>query len=346
MQLRPQRTSRKRRAVSLNERIDCERIVCDRIVCVIVTHDRPECLETALSKVLSQTRRPDCVIVVDNGNKPRTAETVAKFPEVRHVASHRNLGGAGGFALAVMLAMVEGADWIWTMDDDGFPASPACLASLREAADEHRATVVGPMILDDRDQTKLAFPFRIGTRYRFTVADVEGIQVFPNIAYLFNGILFHASVFERVGLPDIRLFFRGDELDLLARMRIGGETIVTTTSARFCHPASTAEIHPLMSGPAPAVVPETPIKQFYLFRHRGYIFVRRRMLGYFLGDFLRYGWFFLIHRNGDTQGFARWARSTLAGASGRLRPYEPEAQHRAPMPLSQSNSETAKTPSP
>jgi hypothetical protein len=74
--------------------------------------------------------------------------------------------------------------------------------------------------------------------------------------------------------------------------------------------------------------------------------VRRRMLSYFLGDFLRYGWFFLIHRNGDTQGFARWARSTLAGASGRLRPYEPEAQHRAPMPLSQSNSETAKTPSP
>src|SRR4051795_7616899 len=110
MQLRPQGTLRKRRAVSLNERIDCERIVC-----VVVTHDRPECLETALSKVLSQTRRPDCVIVVDNGNKPRTAETVAKFPEVRHVASHRNLGGAGGFALAIMLAMVEGADWIWTM---------------------------------------------------------------------------------------------------------------------------------------------------------------------------------------------------------------------------------------
>src|SRR3954464_14796795 len=120
MHHRPQRISRKRPDVSPDE----------RIVCVVVTHDRPECLETALSKVLSQTRRPDCVIVVDNGNKPRTAETVAKFPEVRHVASHRNLGGAGGFALAVMLAMVEGADWIWTMDDDGFPAAPTCLASL------------------------------------------------------------------------------------------------------------------------------------------------------------------------------------------------------------------------
>src|SRR3954451_899258 len=139
MHHRPQRILPKRRAVSLNERI-----VDERIVCVVVTHDRPECLETALSKVLSQTRRPDRVIVVDNGNKPQTAEVVAKFPEVRHVASQRNLGGAGGFALAVMLAMVEGADWIWTMDDDGFPAGPGCLANLREAADEYRATVVGP----------------------------------------------------------------------------------------------------------------------------------------------------------------------------------------------------------
>jgi rhamnopyranosyl-N-acetylglucosaminyl-diphospho-decaprenol beta-1,3/1,4-galactofuranosyltransferase len=211
------------------------------------------------------------------------------------------------------------------------------------------------MILDYRDQSKLAFPFRIGTRYRFNVADVEGIQSFPNIAYLFNGILFHAPVFERVGLPDIRLFFRGDELDLLARMRISGERIVTTTSARFCHPASTAEIHPFLSGLAHAVVPETPIKQFYLFRNRGYIFPRRRMLGYFLGDFLRYGWFFLIHKHGDIKGFAYWARSTLAGASGRLRPFappaerradfsstagSPEAQHHVPLANSQTGSKT------
>ena len=323
----------------------------ERIVCVVVTHDRPECLEHALRNVLAQTRRPDRVIVVDNGSKPQTRSAAAKFPEVRHVASQRNLGGAGGFALAIMLAMAEGADWIWTMDDDGFPATPTCLAGLCEAAREHKATVVGPMILDDRDGTKLAFPFRVGTRYRFSVAEVEDAQVFPGLAYLFNGILFHASVFERVGLPDIRLFFRGDELDLLARMRISGEPIVTTTLARFCHPASTAEIHPFMSGLAHAVVPETPIKQFYLFRNRGYIFLRRRMLGYFLGDFLRYGWFFLIHRKGDLQGFSHWARSTLAGASGRLRPYVPpadglELQKQAPAGRPRSSSETVGTPLP
>jgi hypothetical protein len=98
-------------------------------------------------------------------------------------------------------------------------------------------------------------------------------------------------------------------------------------------------------------------------------------LGYFLGDFLRYGWFFLVHRNGDLKGFAHWARSTLAGASGRLRPYVPpverraasssksafgssgmgpypaaadgpESQHCAPMPRSGSGSETAKAPFP
>jgi rhamnopyranosyl-N-acetylglucosaminyl-diphospho-decaprenol beta-1,3/1,4-galactofuranosyltransferase len=227
-----------------------------------------------------------------------------------------------------MLAMAEGADWIWTMDDDGFPADPNCLANLREAADAHRANVVGPVVLDHHDQSKLAFPFRISMRYRFSVAELGNIQVFPNIAYLFNGVLFQASVFERVGLPDIRLFFQGDEVDLLARIKMNGERVVTTTTARFCHPPSTPQIHPFMSGLAHAVVPETPIKQFYLFRNRGYVFPRRGMLGYFLGDFLRYGWFFLIHKRGDVAGFSHWARWTLAGASGRLRPYKPPAEMR------------------
>ncbi|HYG86045.1 MAG TPA: glycosyltransferase [Azospirillum sp.] len=301
----------------------------ERIVCVVLTFDRPDCLTTALTGVLSQTRPPDSVIVVDNGNKPGTTAAVAKFPAVRHVRSRRNLGGAGGFAFAILLALAEGADWIWTMDDDGFPAAPQCLANLRAAADAHRASVVGPVVLDDRDPSRLAFPFRIGMRYRFSRAELGGIDVFPNIAYLFNGVLFHASVFERVGLPDIRLFFQGDELDLFLRMQIGGERIVTTTSAQFCHPASTAQIHPFMSGLAHAVVPETPIKQYYLFRNRGYLFPRRRMLGYFLGDFLRYGWFFLIHRRGDVAGFSHWARPTLAGARGRLLPYVQSGERKA-----------------
>lgn len=295
----------------------------ERIVCVIVTYDRPDCLETALTRVQSQSRPPDAVIVVDNGDRPGTAAVAAKFPMVRHVRSRRNLGGAGGFAFAILLALAEGADWIWTMDDDGFPADSRCLANLLASSGTHRASVVGPVVLDDRNPSRLAFPFRISLRYRFSLAEVERVDVFPGIAYLFNGVLFHTSVFERVGLPDIRLFFQGDELDLLTRMKIVGERIVTTTSARFCHPASTAQIHPFMSGLAHAVVPETPIKQYYLFRNRGYVFPRRGMMGYFLGDFLRYGWFFLIHKRGDVAGFSQWARATLAGATGRLRPYTP-----------------------
>ncbi len=301
----------------------------DRVVCVIITHNRPNDLATALGRVRSQTRRPDAVIVVDNGNEPETAAVLERYPEARHVRSRRNLGGAGGFALAILLALAEGADWIWTMDDDGFPAEPQCLVNLLAAAETHRASVVGPLVLDVADQSRLAFPFRIGLRYRFSRAELEGIEVFSGIAYLFNGVLFAAPVFQRVGLPDIRLFFQGDELDLLMRMKIEGERIVTTTSARFCHPASTAQIHPFLSGLAHAVVPETPIKQYYLFRNRGYVFPRRRMIGYFLGDFLRYGWFFLIHRRGDAAGFTRWARATLAGARGRLRPYAPPAERTA-----------------
>ncbi|KAN90292.1 UDP-galactofuranosyl transferase GlfT1, partial [Mycobacterium tuberculosis variant bovis Bz 31150] len=36
-----------------------------------------------------------------------------------YLGSRRNLGGAGGFALGMLHALAQGADWVWLADDDG-----------------------------------------------------------------------------------------------------------------------------------------------------------------------------------------------------------------------------------
>ena len=57
-------------------------------------------------------------------------EVAGRHANVDYVRSEANLGGAGGFSLAILKAVASGADWIWMMDDDAEPADPECLATL------------------------------------------------------------------------------------------------------------------------------------------------------------------------------------------------------------------------
>ncbi|MFX5615039.1 glycosyltransferase, partial [Acinetobacter baumannii] len=77
-----------------------------------------ECLQS----VLSQTRAPDHVLVVDNASTDGTGEMLKEeFPEVEVLRLPENQGGAGGFHEGIKRAYEAGYDWIWLMDDDGLP---------------------------------------------------------------------------------------------------------------------------------------------------------------------------------------------------------------------------------
>ena len=85
----------------------------ERVVAVIVTRHRPESLAQALKALAVQTRPVDSVVVVDNG-PDQPAEEVVRASGLPHtyLLSRANLGGAGGFALGMLTALAEGADWV------------------------------------------------------------------------------------------------------------------------------------------------------------------------------------------------------------------------------------------
>jgi rhamnopyranosyl-N-acetylglucosaminyl-diphospho-decaprenol beta-1,3/1,4-galactofuranosyltransferase len=141
-----------------------------------------------------------------------------------------------------------------------------------------------------------------------------------DFAHLFNGTLVPAEAFSRFGLPDYRLFLRGDEMDFLHRVLRGGGLVLTVTACAFCHPSGMPEAVPVFGGLLHAVVPPEPAKQFYFFRNRGYLLRRHRLYAQALHDLLRYGWYFLILRRGDRHGLHRWLRLMALGMHEDFRP--------------------------
>ncbi len=277
----------------------------DRVVAVVVTHRRPGLLAESLAALAGQSRRVDAVVVVDNGADEETAAVVAAADvPTTYLPSQRNLGGAGGFALGMLTALAQGADWVWCADDDGRPADGTVLATLLECAHTHDLAEVSPAVVDKADPDLLAFPLRRGLRWRRTRADFAGLDLLPGYASLFNGALFRAEALDAVGVPDYRLFLRGDETELHRRLVRSGLRFGTCLTAAYLHPEGTEEFQPILAGRLSAQYPADETKRFFTYRNRGYLMAQPGMRWLFPLELVRFSWFFLARR--DVAGLRSW----------------------------------------
>ncbi|KUH85913.1 galactofuranosyl transferase [Mycobacterium sp. GA-1999] len=292
---------------------------------VVVTHRRPDDLAKSLEAVSAQTRAPDHLIVVDNdfsdGGDQRVAELVAGQPvPTTYLGSQRNLGGAGGFALGMLHALALGADWVWLADDDGRPADSEVLGTLLECASRHGLAEVSPMVCDMTDPGRLAFPLRRGIVWRRRVEELRtdaGVDLLPGIASLFNGALFAAGTLDAVGVPDLRLFVRGDETELHRRLVRSGLPFGTCLTAVYLHPQGGDEFKPILGGRMHTQYPENAVKRFYTYRNRGYLLSQPGLRRLQFQEWARFGWFFLVSRR-DPAGLMEWIRLRRLGRKERF----------------------------
>ncbi|MEB3049465.1 glycosyltransferase family 2 protein [Mycolicibacter sp. MYC123] len=288
------------------------------VYAVVVTHRRVEQLAESLKAVVTQSRVPDHLIVVDNdfaAGDPEVAELVASQPvPTTYLGSRRNLGGAGGFALGMLHALAAGADWLWLADDDGRPADSAVLDRLLDCATRYGLAEVSPMVCNIDEPERLAFPLRRGLVWRRRVDELvrDGGDLLPGIASLFNGALFAASACEAVGVPDLRLFIRGDEVEMHRRLVRSGLPFGTCLTAAYLHPSGTEEFKPILGGRMHTQYPDNAAKRFYTYRNRGYLMAQPGMRRLLAQEWLRFGWFFLVSRR-DPAGLAEWIRLRRLG---------------------------------
>ena len=299
------------------------------MVCaVVVTHRRREQLAKSLDVVTTQTRMIDHLIVVDNDHDERVSDLVAgQAVRSTYLGSRRNLGGAGGFALGMLHALALGADWVWLADDDGRPGDSEVLATLLACAHRHGLAEVSPMVCDLDQPDRLAFPLRRGLVWRRRVdelrtKDSPGSDLLPGYASLFNGALFRAETIAAVGVPDIRLFVRGDEYDVHRRLVRSGLPFGTCLDTVYLHPYGSDEFKPILGGRMHTQYPDDPVKRFFTYRNRGYVLAQPGLRRLLPQEWLRFGWYFLITRR-DPAGLREWIRLRRMGRREQFGPPEP-----------------------
>ena len=287
-----------------------------RVAAVIVTHKRVDLLRASLDVVANQTRPVEWVIVVDNGCEDAVRDLLNDVAGDRgvYLPSATNLGGAGGFAYGFLQALALGAEAVWCADDDGRPENTEVLATLMDCATRHCLDEVSPVVCNLAEPDKLAFPLRRGIewrRYRSELFDpkhpVEEQDFLPNIASLFNGALISADAMARIGVPDYRLFIRGDEVEYHRRLQRSGLKFGTCLSAAYLHPDGSDEFKPILGGRMHTQYPDNEGKRFFTYRNRGFLMNQPGMRRLLPQEYARFAWFFLVQRR-DVNGFKQWLK--------------------------------------
>lgn len=105
--------------------------------------DTLECL-----KSLDHLNYPNYrVLVVDNGSTDGTEEAVrSSFPPVTVIQTGRNLGYAGGNNVGIKLALSQGADYVWLLNNDTVVDTKSLTALIEVAEADPSIAFVGSKI--------------------------------------------------------------------------------------------------------------------------------------------------------------------------------------------------------
>ena len=175
-----------------------------KIALVIVTFDGTEKLRRHLGALISQSRKPDEIFIVNTGKRPVNLSGVVSGLPIT-VLDFDNIGPAGGFRRGGRAAYDSGSDYIIFADDDAVPCGSGTFARLESHAKAGIAAVSG------------AYP--------------DGVPITLANHYLMVSRL----TIERLGLYFEPFFLMCEDMEYFERVR-RGVGVLHDLSIRIDHP--------------------------------------------------------------------------------------------------------------
>ena len=193
-----------------------------KVIAVIVTYNRLELLKKCLRAVNEQTRKPDHIIVINNGSTDDTKEWLSEQNVITY--TQENSGGAGGFSYGVKMAYGHGADWIWLMDDDTITQNDALeqlLFGLNKLGgnQENVGFLSSSVFWTDGNLHELNRTYLLEDKKKIANFSFTNKTSMPFIQWgTFVSMLLSAKAVEKVGLPIKDFFIWCDDAEYSKRI--------------------------------------------------------------------------------------------------------------------------------
>ncbi len=210
------------------------------ITVVIPTYNGIKYIPDCLDSLKGQLRRPDEIIVVDDGSTDETASLIARsYPEVRLIRLESNRGFATAINEGIRRCQT---DHIALLNNDA-RAEPQWLSELARTLDEQPSTgsCSSKMLFANRPDivNSIGIGFtRAGTAFDVGYGQKDGEKFNyprPIFGACAGAALYRRKLFQDVGLFDEDLFMWYEDADLSFRAQLAGYRCLYVPTARVYH---------------------------------------------------------------------------------------------------------------
>jgi rhamnopyranosyl-N-acetylglucosaminyl-diphospho-decaprenol beta-1,3/1,4-galactofuranosyltransferase len=203
----------------------------EKVIALVVTYNRQHLLSECIAALRNQTRRPDTILVINNGSTDNTEQWLQSQQDLIFI-TQKNTGSGGGFNTGIDYAYKKGYTWVWCMDDDGYPKEDALEKILEPQTD--LLCLRNCAVINKED--KKTFVWK--TKNYKTIDEVTE-KLIEGIGHPFNGTMIHRNIVERVGVPEPSLFLWGDESEYYCRITKKNKIpVYTIADSIHYHPAA------------------------------------------------------------------------------------------------------------
>lgn len=190
---------------------------------IIVTYNRINLLQECIECVLSQTRKFDEIVVVDNLSTDGTREYLKKnytdSNKVRLIFNKKNLGGAGGFKKGLQNVSKD-MDYVLLIDDDAM-LSKDFLELINGNIDENIYAYSGTVKTEgiiDTSHRRILFD-KIFMRKKDISKTRYTDEFFDYDLSTFCGLMVSTKIIDKIGLPKSEYFIWYDDTEYSLRIK-------------------------------------------------------------------------------------------------------------------------------
>lgn len=189
----------------------------EKVALIIVTFNRLDTLKKNLDHIRLQVRKPDYVLIVENGSNDGTVEYLENQDEFDFILNRDNIGWSGGLDIGMREASQKWEiDFFWLMDDDSFP-SPAVLESLLISIHN----IEKPAIIGLKGYNlKKGIPRNNRMKQGLNLVDFV----------LVDNALVPKEIMERIGTPDPDFFIMAEDYEYCQRAKRNGFQVYLLSS--------------------------------------------------------------------------------------------------------------------
>jgi GT2 family glycosyltransferase len=186
------------------------------------------------------------ILLVDNGSTDGSQEFLRdRFPAIRLIETKVNLGYAGGNNVGIEIALREGADFVFVLNNDTI-VDPGIIEAFLAGFSDERVGILGGKILRMEDPKRLD---HLGGHWNSKKIDFDyvGYNALDGDEWSYSrefeyvcgaALMIQRDVFEKIGLFDPRYFLFWEEADFCFRARRGGFAVKNCPQAQVWHKIS------------------------------------------------------------------------------------------------------------